>query len=80
MRTRGMKTCDPLLGSVQIDWLVVPVGECPDDDAEGRLIRTHFRKVHEPWEPAGAFVLPVRISRSRRRVLFRQESGLLEVS
>jgi len=80
MRTRGMKTCDPLLGSVQIDWLVVPVAECADTEAEGRLVRTHFRKVHEPWGPAGAFVLPVRIRRSRRRVLFRQESGLLEVS
>jgi hypothetical protein len=60
----------------QIDWLVVPVRECPTAEDEGRLINRHFRKPHEPWSPNRAFVLPVTIRRSRRRVLFAQRSGL----
>ena len=46
------------------------------EEDEGRVISSHFRKPHEPWGHSGAFVLPVRIRRSRWRVLFWQESGL----
>jgi hypothetical protein len=76
MRTRGVKLLDPKLENIQIDWLVVPTKECRDNNDEGRLISTHFRKPHEPWGNSRAFVQPVRIRRSRRRVLFSQESGL----
>jgi hypothetical protein len=76
MRTRGVKSLDPVLETVQIDWLVVPAQECRNDQDEGRLISTHFRKPHEPWGNSRAFVMPVRIRRTRSRVLFRQESGL----
>ena len=76
MRTRGVKLLDPVLETLQIDWLVVPADQCRDDKDEGRLISTHFRKPHEPWGNSRAFVMPVRVRRSRSRVLFRQESGL----
>ena len=76
MRTRGVKLLDPVVESVQIDWLVVPVEECRDAEDESRLISSHFRKPHEPWGHSRAFVMPVRIRRSRWRVLFYQESGL----
>ena len=76
MRTRGVKLPDPVIDSVQTDWLVVPAEECRSEEDEGRLISSHFRKPHEPWGHSGAFVLPVRVRRSRWRVLFYQESGL----
>ncbi len=76
MKTRGVKLLDPVLETAQIDWLVVPVEECRCQEDEGRLISSHFRKPHEPWGHSGAFVLPVRVRRSRWRVLFWQESGL----
>jgi hypothetical protein len=76
MKTRGVKLLDPVLETSQIDWLVLPVEECRDPDDEGRVISSHFRKPHEPWGHSGAFVLPVRVRRSRWRVLFWQESGL----
>ncbi len=77
MKKRGVRITDPLLETSQVDWLIVPIAECPDPSAESRLVRTFFRRVHEPWGPGLAFVLPVKVQRSRRRVLFRQESGLL---
>ncbi len=76
MRTYGMKLLDSVLGTAQIDWLVVPVEECRNSLAEEQYIRTHFRKPHEPWGHRGAFVMPVCIRRSRRRVLFFQKSGI----
>lgn len=76
MRTRGVKLLDPVVESAQIDWLLVPAKECRNDEDEGRLISTHFRKPHEPWGNSRAFVMPVRVRRSRWRVLFWQESGL----
>jgi hypothetical protein len=76
MRTCGIKLLDSVLGMVQIDWLVVPTEDCRDAQTEDQFVRMHFRKPHEPWGPDGAFVMPVRIRRSRRRVLFFQESGL----
>jgi hypothetical protein len=76
MRTRGVKLLDPVLETAQIDWLVVPADECAGKEDEGRVISSHFRKPHEPWGDSGAFVLPVRVRRTRSRVLFCQESGL----
>jgi hypothetical protein len=76
MRTCGIKLLDSVLGMVQIEWLLVPAEECRDAKMEDQLVRMHFRKPHEPWGANGAFVLPVAIRRSRRRVLFFQESGL----
>jgi hypothetical protein len=76
MKARGTKLLDSVLGTVQIDWLVVPAEECRDAVAESQLIRRHFRQPHEPWGHRGAFVMPVRVRRSRCRVLFSQESGI----
>jgi hypothetical protein len=76
MKTCGVKVLDPPVATAQIDWLLVPAAECRDLAAERRLVCVHFRKPHEPWAPEQAFVMPVRVRRSRRRVLFCQESGL----
>ncbi len=76
MRTSGVKLLDPVLETMQIDWLLVPAQQCRDARDEGRLICSYFRKPHEPWGSSRAFVMPVCIRRSRRRVLFSQESGL----
>lgn len=76
MRTRGVKLLDPVLLMHQLDWLVVSVQECPDQAAERDFICRHFRVPHGPWGPERAFVRPVVIRRSKRRVLFFQESGL----
>jgi hypothetical protein len=76
MRTRGVKVFDPIAETDQLDWLVVPVDECPNEDAERFVITTHFRVPHEPWGSEQAFVREVVVRRSRRRVLFFQESGL----
>ncbi len=61
---------------LQLDWLVVPAADCPNETAEQRHVDRYFRKAHEPWGPSLAFVMPVRVRRGRRRVLFCQESGL----
>jgi hypothetical protein len=61
---------------IEETWLVVSVQQCRDSADEGRLISRHFRKPHEPWGPSRAFVMPVRVRRSQRRVLFSQQSGL----
>jgi hypothetical protein len=76
MRTSGVKLLDPVLDTVQIDWLLVPAEECRDIQSERHLICRHFRKPHEPWGSSRAFVLPVRVRRSRRKVLFSQQSGI----
>jgi hypothetical protein len=76
MRTQGVKLPDPVMELVQIEWLVLPVEDCRNAETERMIVTSHFRKPHEPWEPDRAFVLPVRIRRSRSRVLFCQESGL----
>lgn len=76
MKTRGVKVFDPVLHTSQLDWLVVSAQECPDGAAERRVVTAHFRVPHEPWGPDLAFVQPVRIRRSRRRVLFHQECGV----
>ena len=76
MRTCGIKLLDSVVGTVQVDWLVVSTDECRDPKIEDQLVRTHFRNPHEPWGHRGAFVAPVCIRRSRRRILFFQESGI----
>jgi hypothetical protein len=81
MKTRGVKILDPVLESSQLDWMVVGVEECPDAEAEQRIVAIHFRIPHQPWGSDRTFVDPVTIHRSRRRVLFCQESGeTIEVS
>jgi len=77
MRTRGVKVIDPVLQTAQVEWLVVPASQCQDETAEHHLVHTYFRRPHEPWGRERAFVLPVRVRRSRRRVLFCQESGVV---
>jgi hypothetical protein len=67
---------DPVLETTQLDWLVVSTHECPDQASEEYFVVRHFRVPHEPWGPKQAFVLPVIVRRSRRRVLFCQKSGL----
>jgi hypothetical protein len=76
MTKRGVKMIDPMAETVQVDWLVVPAEQCPGVEDELRLISCHFRTPHEPWGHSRAFVMPVRVQRSRRRVLFVQQSGL----
>jgi hypothetical protein len=76
IRTRGVKLLDPVLDTLQIDWLLLPAHQCPGPEDEWEVISSHFRKPHEAWGPSRAFVMPVDIRRSRRRVLFSQRSGL----
>jgi hypothetical protein len=76
MKTRGVKVFDAVLQTGQLDWLVVSAEECPNQAAERHVVSAHFRVPHAPWGPDRAFVQPVRIRRGRRRVLFRQESGI----
>ena len=75
MRTRGVKTLDTL-GTGQLDWLIVRSHECPDEKAEQTYTATFFRVPHNPWGATRAFVDPVVVRRSSRRVFFSQESGL----
>jgi hypothetical protein len=76
MRTSGVKLLDPVLEQVQVEWLIVPAEDCRSQQDEELVIRSHFRRPHEPWGGNGAFVMPVRVRRSRRRVLFSQQLGL----
>ena len=75
MRTRGMKVLDAELHSRQLDWLIVKTYECPDEEAEREYMSAFFRVPHNPWGANRAFVRPVVVRRSRRRVFFSQESG-----
>jgi hypothetical protein len=77
MQLRGVRVLDPILDDVQIDWIIVPVDACPNEEAERHFSRQHFRVPHEPWGSQRAFVLPVAVRRSRRRVLLLQQSGLI---
>ena len=78
MKTRGVKQLDAVDQTRQLDWLVLPAWQCPDESAEQRVAALHFRVPHEPWGPQYAFVEPVAVRRSRRRVLFVQHSGMGE--
>jgi len=73
MRKSGVKCFDDIR---QIDWLIVPADQCPNQSAQERLIACHFRIPHDPSGSDLTFVQEVSIRRSRRRILFRQESGV----
>jgi len=75
MRTYGVKLLDPVTHTRQLEWLLLPARQCPDKAAERRIVALHFRVPHGPWGPKHAFVHEVTIRRSRRRVLFVQQSG-----
>lgn len=77
MRRWGIRIVDPVEGSQQVEWLVLTIRECPDSMTEAEVIGRYFRSPHEPWAPEKAFVQPVEVRRTRTRVLFRQQVGLL---
>ena len=76
MRTQGSKVIDPTLETDVLEWLIVPVRECPDEVSERRIVASYFRVPHSHWGVLRAFVRPVQIRRSRRRVLFCQQLGI----
>ena len=76
MKTHGVKVLDPMADSLQVDWLVVPAEECEDQATIEHIVAVHFRRPHEPWGGARAYVRPVEVRRTRRRVLLLQHSGL----
>jgi hypothetical protein len=76
MRTQGVKVLDPVFQTEQLEWLLLSARECPDAASEQRIIENYFRSPHSPWGVLRAFVRPVHIRRSRRRVLFCQELGV----
>ncbi len=78
MQWQGVKLLDPVGEALQVHWLVLPASECPDERAEKQVAARYFRCPHDPWGPAGAFVDPVVVRRSRTRVLFCQRSGLAQ--
>ncbi len=73
MRKSGVKCLDDIR---QIDWLIVATGQCTNQSAQQRLIARHFRIPHGPSGNDLTFVQEVKIRRSSRRILFRQESGV----
>lgn len=75
MRLSGIKNLDPMLDSRHMEWLMVPITECPDSESESRYVVGYFRRPHGPWGGENAFVEPVAIRRSRRWVLFQQVFG-----
>lgn len=72
---QGTRVLDPPHETTQLQWLLVPAVECPDDTTENQYIACYFRIPHEPWGSEGAFVAPVTVRRTRRRVLFYQTWG-----
>ena len=76
MTSRGLKVLDPGVESLQLDWMVISVDECPDIATEKHLAGKYFRKPHDAWAPQRAFVAPVTVRSSRRRKLFCQLSGV----
>lgn len=76
MLTRGVRVLDSVLDTRQLDWLIVRAHECPDEEAEQHYTSAFFRVPHRPWGASRAFVHPVVVRRSHRRVFFLQESGL----
>ena len=76
MRTKGVKVLDPGFQTEQREWLLLPARECPDAASEQRIVTSYFRAPKSPSGVLRAFVRPVQIRRSRRRVLFCQELGV----
>jgi len=76
MKTRGTRVIDPTLETELLEWLVVSVADCPDELSERRIIARFFRRPHATGGAIRAFVRPVQVRRSRRRVLFSQQIGI----
>jgi hypothetical protein len=76
MKTHGSKIIDPISETRVLDWLLVPAGECPDAVSETKIATRYFRTPHPSSGLLRAFVRPVEVRRSRRRVLFCQELGI----
>ncbi len=76
MRDRGIRILD-YAETRQVRWLLASINECRDESTERRIIRSWFLLPHAAWSCPPAFVEPVVICRSRRRVLFRQQAGVL---
>ena len=60
----------------QVRWLMLPAEECPNQKAEQQLARQHFLVPHATWSWPRAFVRPVTVRRTRRRVLLSQQFGV----
>jgi hypothetical protein len=76
MRDRGTRILDRA-ETRQVRWLVVSADDCPGESAEQKIIRGCFPVPHAAWTWPPAFVGPVLVYRTRRRVLFRQQAGIL---
>jgi hypothetical protein len=76
MWDHGIRVLDQFTETRQVQWLVVRASECIDHRAEERLARRHFPVPHAIWTWPPAFVEPVVIRRTRRRVLLCQRSGV----
>ncbi len=76
MKTHGSKVLDPICETRVLEWLVVPTRECPDAASETKIATKYFRMPHPSSGSLRAFVRPVEVRRSRRRVLFCQELGV----
>jgi hypothetical protein len=76
MREQGIRIIDDT-ETRQVRWRVVSARDCPDESAEQRIIHSSFPLPHAargwPW----AFVGPVVVRRTCRRVLLWQEAGIL---
>jgi hypothetical protein len=76
MRDRGIRILDHA-ETRQVRWLLVSVEDCRDETAERQIVRSCFPLAHAAWSWPPAFVGPVVICRTRRRVLFHQQAGIV---
>lgn len=76
MRTEGIRIVDRGVETRRIQWLVVSQKDCSDEVAEHRLALSHFLLPHARWNWPPAFVDPVVVRRTRRRVLLSQRAGV----
>jgi hypothetical protein len=60
----------------QMRWMMLPVRDCPNQQAEQRVAQQHFLVPHTIWSWPRAFVQPVTIRRTHRRVLLLQQFGV----
>ncbi len=76
MRNQGTRILDRAGETRRMQWLMVFAHECRDRAAEERLIGSHFLRPHTRWSWPPAFVDPVVVQRTRRRVFMSQISGV----
>ncbi len=76
MKKHGIKQLDPIFDAAQLDWLIVSTKECPTLEEEQTYANTYFRPTHDPSGNDKSYVRPVYVRRSRRRILFYQQSGV----